>query len=179
MAYRGVWGTFYHIPKCGGVALRSFLRSHYHDPGTEIGNRHTLPQEDHDLTNAWTVVRHPAEWLLSYYAYVADHDWQWDDCPSEISDLFRFAEGMFWPMWVNAVAGLAGKVYGLYCLPGMKVRRLEEIDKLLGEAIPAKNVTEIKPVMLLEHWKAICEAEHSTLVRYGYDDTPTEIVRIR
>jgi len=134
------------------------------------------------LVRAWTVVRHPGEWLLSYYAYIESREWHWPERPPEVDDLFRFADGMFWPTWVKAVTnqvpGAVGRVYGLYCVPGVKVYQMEHIDDIFSEPVPVKNVTEIKPVMTLGHWRMICAAEHDTPERYGYDDKPTEVVRL-
>ena len=182
MAFVGSWGTFYHIPKCGGISMRYFLKSQFRDSGREIGNQHTFPQPGDDLSKAFTIVRHPADWLLSYYAYMFDHDWHWAECPKEIHALFRFVEGMFWPWYVRAIAnnapGVIGKVFGLYAVPGVKVYKLEEIDTVFGGPIGLKNPTDIKPVMTLEHWQLLCASERETLERYGYDDTPSANVRV-
>jgi len=181
MAYVGPWGTFYHIPKCGGVSLRYFLRTHFHDAGREIGNQHTPPAPHHDLKDAWTVVRHPAEWLLSYFAYIEPREWYWPECPRELQDLFSFADGMFWPLWVKAICerapGAVGRMYDLYCWQGVKVYKLEEIDQIFDMPVGLKNVTEIKPVISLAQWQMICKAEADTLARFGYDDKPSGLVR--
>ena len=175
MALVGPWGTFYHIPKCGGMSLRYFLKNHYHMQGVEVGNQHSLPPRDSDLTNGWTVVRHPAEWLLSYYSYCDAREWVWNERPQELRDLTDYAAGMFWPMWVKEVTtrtpGMIGQAFGLYCVPGIKVYRMEEMDSIYGEHIHAKNEQEIKPVMTRVQWDMICETEKDTLERYGYDNT--------
>lgn len=182
MGFKGAWGTFYHIPKCGGISMRYFLKAHFHDAGIDYGKQHELPQPGDNLENAFTIVRHPADWLLSYYAYMESHDWRWPECPKEIRDLFAFADGMFWPLWVQAVSaqapGAVGRVYGLYCLPGVKVYKLEEIDDIFGMEVGIKNVTEIAPVMRLSHWQRLCEAERETRARYGYGDQPGANVRV-
>jgi hypothetical protein len=178
MPYIGTWGTFYHIPKCGGIAMRYYLKNKFR-AGTDFGNRHTMPDPEH-MDNPWTIVRHPAEWLLSYYSYIESHEWHWPERPPVIDDIFRDYDGMFWPMWVKSVTeqmpGVVGRVYGMYTLPGVKVYRMEEIDSIFGEEISEKNITEIKPVMTLDHWQMICKAERETLDRYGYDDKPTGVV---
>ena len=176
MAYKGTWGTYYHIPKCGGISIKYYLKSHYRDPGdyTGGGKQHRLPEAADDLTKAFTFVRHPADWLLSFYAYYEFMGWNWPELPEEIADMFRFAEGLFWPMFVKTVTekkpGIVGDVFDLYCLPGVTVYHLEDIQNIFGEDIGLKNVMEIKPVMTAAHRAMICEAEKDTLLRYGYDN---------
>ena len=176
MAYIGTWGTYYHIPKCGGTSIKYYLKSRYRDGGDYTGGglQHRPPGPDDDLTNAFTFVRHPADWLLSYFAYIEANNWHWVECPKDIEEMFRFAEGMFWPTWIRAICsqapGIVGRVYDLYCVPGVKVYHLEDANEIYGEEIGIKNVTEIKPVMTQAEWDLICEAEKDTLERYGYSN---------
>ena len=176
MAYVGPWGTYYHIPKCGGISIKYYLKSHYRDPGkyTNGGKQHRFPGGEDDLTNAFTFVRHPVSWMVSYFSYMEFMGWQWAELPEEIEDKFRFAEGLFWPMWVKAITekepGIVGWMYDLYCVPGVRVYHLEDVIKIYGEDIGLKNVTEIKPVVTDAHRKMICDAEKDTLRRYGYND---------
>lgn len=174
MAYRGPWGTFIHIPKCGGVALRKYLKMRYSDNGDEIGGLHEILPNVDGLENPWTVVRHPAHWLLSYFTYCEDNAWIWRDRPTLVGDQFRFADGMFWPSFVAEVCtvnpGAVGKVFDLYCVPGVEVYRLEDINTVMGEHVPVIHTQDIKPVMTDAHWEMICEAEMGTLEKYGYDN---------
>jgi len=176
MAYVGPWGAFYHIPKCGGISIKYYLKSHYRDPGkmTHNGRQHRIPVPEDDLTNAFTFVRHPAGWMLSFYSYMDFMNWHWPELPDKIDKMFEFSYGMFWPMWVKAITekkpGIVGQVFDMYCVPGVRVYHLEDVAKVYGEDVGFKNVTEIKPVMTDAEWKMICESESDTLRRYGYND---------
>ena len=171
MAFRGPWGTFVHIPKCGGVAMRKHLILKFKVNGEEIGMMHGIPD---DLTGAWTIVRHPANWLLSYYTYLFENRWRWADLPEQIAGWLSFADGLWWPQYVEAVCteqpGVVGKVFDLYCKPGMQVFQLEKIDLIFDEPIPVIHETDNKPLMTDAHWDMICKAEAETLRKYEYNN---------
>ena len=72
--------TFLHIPKCAGSAMCHALgtckisRFNY----TKLGIPHAciddLRPEDKDLPR-WTIIRHPSDWLRSFFAYRWQSDW--------------------------------------------------------------------------------------------------------
>ena len=170
MAYIGPWGQFIHIPKCAGLSMRSYLEKTYRTGGHEEKGMHDLPSV---IKNAFTIVRHPADWLLSFYTYYFENSWRWEDLPAYIDDQFSFANGMFFPQYVEAVTstnpGAVGNVYDHYCQPGVKVYRLEELDERF-EGMVNIHSTGHKPAMTPKLYDMIYIAERDTLERYGYAD---------
>jgi hypothetical protein len=156
------------------VSVRYYLKSAYQNRGDDVGGQHAIAAALPDLENAWTFVRHPVGWLVSFYAYLSQNRWQWVELPQEIHDIFGFAYTMFWPNFVHAVTtiepGAVGQVYDLYCVPGVTVYQLEEIDDVFGQPVDHKHKSEDKPLLTLENWQMICTAERDTLDRYGYND---------
>jgi hypothetical protein len=170
----GPWGTYIHVPKCGGVAIKEFLRKTYGVKGEDVGENHSYLTSVEGAPNPWTAIRHPAEWLLSYFAYYETNGWRWEDLPIEVDKQFKYANGAFWPFFVKMVCernpGAVGKVFDLYCIDGVTVHHLENINDVMGDYVPVKHTQDIKPVMTDEHWQMICEAEKETLERYGYSN---------
>jgi hypothetical protein len=156
--------------------MRYFLRGKFKDDGYEVNGQHDMPDVIDE--NTWTMVRHPAKWLLSYYAYVYDNQWRWEERPDIIAELYTSADGLFWPQWIDWVCKIrpysVGQIYDYFCQPKMQVFQLEKIDKIFDERVPYIHVQENKPMMTLEQWYMICEAEKDTLEKYEYDDTPPE-----
>ena len=174
MAYVGPWGQFIHIPKCAGISMRYYLRHEHGEYGQEVGTKHDLPNT---VKNAFTIIRHPAHWLRSFYTYYSQHNWRWEELPQYVNYQFSFANtnGLSWMQYVTTVTatnpGAVGKVFDYYCVPGVKVYKMEElVDHFPG--INKKHSTHDKPVMTLEDWETICNAELDTLFRYGYTDMP-------
>lgn len=168
MAFIGPWGQFIHIPKCAGVSMRSWLQQHYRTEGHDEIGMHELP---HEITNAFTIIRHPTDWLVSFYTYYQQNGWVWEDLPDFVDAEFEGTKGLFWPQFVRAVVttnpGAVGRVYDQYCLPGVKVYKLEELYQHF-ENIRKVHDTNNKVYMSPEQRQMICEAERETLERYGY-----------
>ena len=157
--------------------MRYYLWKKFDIKGEEINGEHDLPD---DFTNAWTIVRHPATWILSYYHYLAENQWRWEDRPEFVADLFRYADGLFWPQYVDAICsqpGVIGKMFDYYCIDGVQLFQLEKIDLIFSEPVPALHAAEHKPLYTLDQWQMICDAEDTTLAEYHYDDVPPEYVR--
>ena len=157
--------------------MRKYLATKYKIEDLRLGHMHDLPDEIH---NAWTIIRHPASWLPSYFAYLSENNWRWEDRTDAMFDLLGFADGLFWPAFVEAVCsrpGVIGQVYDSFCVEGVKVYKLEHIDEIFNEPIPRLHPTENKPLFTLAQWEMICESEADTLERYGYDDTPPDGMR--
>ena len=82
MAYIGDWGCFIHIPKTGGVWVKTVLKAKDGKPGRYDGITHGLPVKWFNYTNIFTCVRDPAEYLASVWA----HLWRngWDTYPRRV-----------------------------------------------------------------------------------------------
>jgi len=134
MALVGQWGefgeAFWHIPKCAGVSVRNWLLTHHPESlWVEVNGMHGKTKEPE---KAFTVLRHPADWLMSFYAYYRQWDWEWDALPDIVEEQFEFAKGLGWLDFVDSVLdnnpGAVTKVFEYYCEPGVKVFLIEELD---------------------------------------------------
>lgn len=81
MAFVGKWGCFIHIPKTGGVWVKTVVKTGS-DPGKYDGITHGLPTEWTKHDRVWAIVRDPADWLASTWA----HLWRngWDTYPRRV-----------------------------------------------------------------------------------------------
>ena len=178
MPCKGEWGTFIHIPKCAGITIREWIYKQYGlSPRQEdFIDQHRMPD---DLTDAWTVIRHPVDWIRSFYGYMSNNHWQWDDLPQFIHDIFRPYYGMWFPQFVNSVAleqpNAVMKVYDHYIVDGVRWYRIEEIDDMFrhfGTGLQLFNIhkTDNKPVMTEEMRQTLLWSENLTIKKYGYEN---------
>jgi len=168
MAFIGPWGQFIHIPKCAGMAMREYLSRTNRQDGYEENGMHALPNE---ISNAFTIIRHPADWLVSFYTYYAQNNWLWEDLPEYVDSQFSVAIGRFWPQFIDLLTsknpGAVSNVFNYYCQPGVKVYKLEELDThFVG--IQKKHSTTDKPPMTPAQRHLICTAEFATMNKYNY-----------
>jgi hypothetical protein len=175
MAHTGKWGTYVHIPKCAGFSIRSALRDHF-GSGKECGDIHGY---SYDITDGWTVIRHPAAWLRSFWAYRNNSGWDIDpNAPlywTPILAMTQWLKGTTWPGFVRAVTvtkpGLVGRIYGMYEHPNISVFLLEDMEPLwsfLGGkfSLPQIHVTLNKPKITKEQRYTIEKAEPHVMSRY-------------
>ena len=170
MAYIGQWGQFIHIPKCGGLSMRTYLNERY-NIGREQNAMHGMPDK---IDNAWTIIRDPRDWLPSFYAYYSASFWHWPDLPPYIAGLFDHAAGRWWPEFVQLVTalspGIVGKVYDYYCANGVRVYKLEEIKNHFP-GLQKIHPTDWKPLVTDEQREWIAVSEADTVIKYGYNNT--------
>jgi len=184
VAWVGPWGTFVHIPKCGGQGLRSYL-SEQMGGGYDEPPQHGVPP--FIKTPAFTVVRHPISWLRSYFAYRNMHGWEVlkraDGTINHVNywpaifGLTQWAAGMTWGEFVNGLldqgVDIVSTIYGMYRHPAVKIYQLEHIDVLLDDLgltahLPVTHVTPNKPTI---GWHEREKLEHlcrRSIKDYGY-----------
>jgi len=127
--------AFIHIPKCGGTTVRSYLS------GVEVGEImplgkdcairspfHRMP-EKRPAGKVFTVVRHPADWIRSY----------WLNCSSQTRFLDQYMSDDLDDFARRLCAGSPGYVSALYSAhikwKKIKVFRLEDgLDKAIEYA---------------------------------------------
>jgi hypothetical protein len=186
MAFKGEWGTFVHIPKCGGWGLRQYLREHFGN-GIELAPYHGLPVAKID--NGFTLVRHPVTWLRSIWAYRNNSNWEvrykkdgsighvnhWP----VIMGLTQWAKRLSWADFVDALVehqiDIVSIVYGMYRHHNVVVFKLEELDALyehLGtnKPLPVEHVTPNKPKITQQQWEKLAYVCHRSMVDYGYGE---------
>jgi len=133
MAYVGEWGTFIHIPKTGGMAMRKALERAY-GPGEEVGYGHGIPTS---RPNAWALVRKPAPYLRSLWAWGLRYKWQpygreiWREV---LDNELAWASWLTWEVFVETVCtrrpGLVGRVFEYYYRPDIRYFQLENLGEL-------------------------------------------------
>lgn len=176
--YVGEYGTYVHIPKCAGMAVKRALTSAY-PAGQSVGHTHGYTG---DIRNGFATIRHPAWWLRSYWSYRVYFKWvQQTNAPPywpAIMALLSIGDGLDWPDFVSVICnhapGVVGRVYGLYRHPQIKFLRLEYDDLIehLDRRIELDRVHETpnKPVIEPWQWALICDAESEFIDEYGYTD---------
>ena len=180
MAYEGDWGTFVHIPKCGGQFFRRILYLHI-GKGEEVGDYHGLPW---DIKDGFTVVRHPVMWLRSLWTYRSNSGWETTQPKKPnwpiILGLTQWAKGLTWSEFVEALyeqgSDIVSTVFGMYRHPNVRIYKLEQLDKLMDDLNLSNTIAvdhnetlnkpPLKPdeVRMLEH---ICR---DSILEYGYDN---------
>lgn len=191
MAHIGKWGTFIHIPKCGGAWVRYHLRENY-GRGEECGPTHSWPHPYLKKKNRpgvflpqppyFTFIRHPATWLRSFYHYSGKRKWNEDDRGFGHWGMLTYLTTEFrdctWEDFVERVCsertGLVTWFFKSYMFPGLQVGRMEDfpysLQKVTGlfiEAEPANTqdgLPEIDPHL----WNMIELAERPIIDQY-YD----------
>ena len=184
MAWVGDWGTFVHIPKCGGQGLRRYLSEHM-GGGYDEPPQHGIPP--YIKPPAFTVVRHPIAWLRSFFAYRSMHGWEVLRRPDRTIDhvnywpvmfgLTQWAAGLTWSQFIEGLVkqdvDIVQVVYGMYRHPAIKIYQLENIGELLNDlglpdSLPVTHVTPNKP---REGWHEREMLEHllrHSIKEYGY-----------
>ena len=131
-----------------------------------------------DYTDAWTVIRHPVDWIRSFYGYLHNNNWVWEDLPDFINDIFRDYYGMWFPQFCNSVAteqpNAVLKIYDNYIVDGVKWYRLEEVNDIfrhfgVGMQMPNIHRTTNKPIMTDETRQTLLWSENLTIKKYGYE----------
>ena len=174
MAYKGDWGTFVHIPKCGGFGFRKFLDEQM-GKGEEDGHYHGLPPTVED---GFMLVRHPVSWLRSIWAYRNNNDWKYNyNSPqywNVIMGLTQWAEGLSWADFIDGLDhDIVSTIYGMYRHPNVKVYKLEEVHQLLfdleiDENLPVTHETPDKPDMTVVQRMVLERVCGRSMVDYGY-----------
>ncbi len=126
MAYVGPWGCFIHIPKTGGLWVKTVLKALA--VATNDGFTHGLPTS-WNYDHIFTVVRDPVDYLRSVYAHRIRNGWRaynkevpWKNfcellAPYESYDDFPgFIEGV-----TRDLPGIVGWFYGIYTPPPVEV----------------------------------------------------------
>jgi hypothetical protein len=150
------------------MSIRNFLTEE-HGKGVEVGEPHSYFDTGYGLPNPWTAVRHPAEWLYSMYTYTTLHEYDWEDLPKAIRELVYPGIRNDWETYMTYIQpGVVGSVFSLYCVPGVVVYRLEEINKVFGKRVLNLHRTPGKKPLDKEHRKYIESKEEDALKIYGY-----------
>ena len=178
--------AFAHIPKCGGMAVRSVLTGTEEGAMLPLGKKAPIFSPLHRITETrpvgrqrtFTIIRHPAAWIKSF--------WQ-DQTPERVGDLpsekKRYLH-RFWSDDLNQFAmnlcahhpGYVGSLYRAYTRPfRMAVFRLEDgieqaIERGIGiwYSIPVVNASVQSAQYDPEVYQMILTAEASCLRRYRY-----------
>lgn len=176
---RGIDWSFIHIPKCGGMALRNHLTGVESGGFLPLGHEcavrsplHRIP-EIRPPGRVFTVIRHPASWLRSYWL---------DQSPQRIV-VHRFLH-QFWSddlneFITNVCTGRPGYVTALYKAHMMyqpiKVFRLEDgldhVMEWLGidhREISVVNGSSQGPHLSSQSTALINLTEGSVLRQFGY-----------
>lgn len=184
MALKGAWGTFVHIPKCGGFGFRRYLRENI-GSGYEDPPYHGLPET---IERGFTLVRHPVDWLRSFWTYRTQHKWEirrrGDKTINHVNNwpaifgLTQWAAGLSWPSFVDGLYDngwdIVSTVYGIYRHPQVKVYRLEHVDELIADLgctapLPITHVTPNKPEVTRKQREKLERLCWRSIVDYGYD----------
>jgi len=174
MAYVGDWGTFIHIPKCGGFGFRQFLTDQM-GKGVEVGPYHGLPET---IDRGFTMVRNPVDWLRSIWAYRNNNDWLYKSNSrqywSVIMGLTQYAEGMPWDVFVEWLdRDIVSTIYGMYQHPSVKIYKMEDAHQLLFDLeidteLPVTHVTPFKPKVTRAQRDRLERVCWRSMVDYGY-----------
>jgi hypothetical protein len=146
MPFVGPWGTFIHIPKTGGQWMRHVLRSNFDLEKNSYRNvkyTHTLPEDKAEGT-WWTVVRHPAEWLRSFWAhryhecYAVGHfqlrpidSSAWNTFNVRTVGLLDWDFERFARRMATKEPGLISWFFFYFLAPRVQAIRLEDVDDFL------------------------------------------------
>lgn len=179
MAYVGKWGTFVHIPKCAGLAIRHHLDTHLYT-GEEIGDLHGMPLE---IKHGFAVVRHPIAWLRSFWAYRTNEDWAlksaYDYNWPIIVSMTQWAAGLSWDEFCRALFAygldIPAYVFGMYRHPNVRLYQLEYIGDLFGELSIPHDFTKIhetvdKPEVAPAQVELLHRACQNSISEYGYTE---------
>ena len=176
MAYVGPWGTFAHIPKCAGLAIRHHLEEHI-GHGEEIGDYHGLPAE---IESGFMVIRHPVSWLRSFWAYRNNAGWAINENSvynwPVIVGITQWAAGLSWSDFVDRLCkydiDIVSTVYGMYRHPNLEIYQLENISILfddlgISSEFLMMHETPNKPDIRGELHKLLY-LTYDTCSKYGY-----------
>ena len=180
MAWVGDWGTFVHIPKCGGFGMRRFLSATL-GQGHDDPPYHGLPET---IENGFTLVRHPVSWLRSIYTYRKNSNWHIrrdernrinhvNNWPV-IMGLTQWMKGLTWGEMVDRLDyDIVSCVYGMYRHPSVKVYQLERVEDLLidlgiSETLQVTHITPGKPTVTAKQREKLERVCWRSMVDYGY-----------
>lgn len=176
---RGNGWSFIHIAKCGGTALRNHLDGFEYGEFMPLGSSCAIRSPLHRMPHrrpsgrVFTVVRHPAAWLRSYWL---------DQSPERIG-VHRFLH-KFWSddldqFVINVCTEQPGYVTTLYeahmRYKTIKVFRLEDglnqVMAWLGiepHKIPVVNASNNVPTLSNQSIELVAKTERSVIEQFGY-----------
>lgn len=173
--------AYIHIAKCGGTALRAVLNGKESSVTMPMYPRQTVSNAKHWIAlerpegRVFTVVRHPADWLRSYWAHRMARGW----IDGMALDVFGTKSLSAFVMRVCAnEPGYVSRMFAAYCdaYPGIEVFRLEDglenvVRSVTGKQIkiPHKNHAKTRTKLTDEALEMVLRAERSATKRFGYD----------
>jgi len=142
--------VFLHIPKCGGTSIMEYLPGRLYKEGWPHQTRSEIDTE----LPVWTIVRHPAARIISYWMYIQTRIIsgpplvgllnQNKKLPEDITNLYDFIK-VFDEIPMTD-----------YIKPGIDYwYKLEEIDKVFHD-LPKKNITRFYRWQTYLHGKPKC-----------------------
>lgn len=156
MAYVGSWGTFIHIPKCGGLDIRARLDRHFQSakhpdyPDREYIEReeidlfHTVPGNIREFPPPYfAIVRHPVTYLRSLYCYMVRKNWRVNEFnfvpnwPAIVGLVKPYARDD-WDEFVEVITkdnpGVVSAIFRMYWHPTIiRYYKLENIEELYAD----------------------------------------------
>lgn len=171
MIFRGPWGTYMHIPKCGGNAVKIHLKNLYGVVVEEEYPTDIIPHSEYE--NRWCVVRNPLDWLRSFWKYTMRHGNGWPTIPEQVRCLMPGHGGRNFPDFIRQTKeNTVGSVFGVYCVPGVEVFRLEDLRPILARLgnmdMEYIHVSENKPEIEPWMYEWVYNLEKDTYRKYGY-----------
>ena len=182
MAYVGDWGCFIHIPKTGGVWVKTVLKEKGGKPGKYDGITHGMPVHWDRYDRIFACVRDPADYLASVWA----HLWRngWDSYPRRVPwqtlvELIRVYQTEDFDEFVENITtfrrGIVHWFFTVHTPPPVTVlhtgedtyKYLESIGYSPRE-VPKRNAGPNVPVLTEAHRRKIRESEKEAYAKWGF-----------